>query len=131
MMKTPPDAKDIPAPVEGKFVFQIDAGVQIRFNADGWVEEIGKGGPEDSLGTQLHGKAGSKLDDRFARRYYDLYTRAIIIDIFSRRETDRSAGRGLLPFKDLEPDSPMYKRVNKIIEIGNHYFNMGLKPLAS
>jgi hypothetical protein len=123
-------APNMPAPIEGKTVFQISPDVRIRFNADGWVEEMGRGGPEEPLGTHLQGRAGSALDDRFARRYYDLYTRAIVIDIFARREADRSAGRGLVLFKDLEPDSPMYRRVNKIIEIGNHYFKMSLKPLA-
>ena len=123
-------APNIPAPIEGKTVFQISPDVRIRFNADGWVEELGRGGPEEPLGTLLSGRSGSQLDDRFARRYYDLYSRVIIFDIFSKRETDRSAGRGLVSFKDLEPDSPMYRRVNKIIEIGNHYLKMSLKPLA-
>jgi hypothetical protein len=125
-----PTAPNIPTPIEGKTVFQISPDVRIRFNADGWVEEMGRGGPEEPLGTQLQGRAGSALDDRFARRYYDLYSRVIIFDIFSKRDNDRSAGRGLVRFRDLEPESPMYRRVNKIIEIGNHYLKMGLKPLA-
>lgn len=120
----------IPEPVDGKFIYQIDPGIRIRFNADGWVEEIGKGGPEDPLGTKLHGKPTSKRDDVYARRYYDLYSRAILIDIHSRIETDRSGARGMILFKDLEPGSPMYERVSLIIAIANHAYKMNLKPLG-
>jgi hypothetical protein len=120
----------IPEPIEGKTVFQISASMRVRFNGDGWVEEIGKGGPEDPLGTRLSGHSGSKLDDIFARRYYDLYSRVILIDIHPKRETDKSGASGLLLFRDLEPGSPMHKRVSKIIEIGNHHFELGIAPLA-
>jgi hypothetical protein len=40
-------------PVDGKFIFQIASNVRVRFNAEGWVEEIGRGGSGDSLGTTL------------------------------------------------------------------------------
>lgn len=120
----------IPEPVDGKFIFQLEAGIRIRFNADGWVEEIGKGGPDDPLGTKLHGKPTSKRDDVHARRYYDLFSRVLLIDIHSRIENDRSGAKGLVRFSDLEPGSPMYDRVNQIIAIGNHAFKMNLRPLG-
>jgi hypothetical protein len=120
----------IPEPVDGKFIFQIDPNIRIRFNADGWAEEIGKGGPEDPLGTRMHGKPSSKRDDIYARRYYDLYTRCLIIDIHPKISTDMSGAEGLVLFRDLEPDSPMYDRVNTIIRIANHHFKMNLKPLG-
>jgi len=120
----------IPEPVDGKFIYQIDSGMRIRFNADGWVEEIGKGGPEDPMGTRLHGKPSSKRDDIHARRYYDLYSRIVLLDIYPRIETDRSGATGQVLFRDLEPGSMMYERVNKIIAIANHALNMNLKPLA-
>lgn len=120
----------IPEPVEGKTVFQITSSIRIRFNADGWVEEIGKGGPDDLSGTILQGRTGSKLDDVCARRFYDLLTRAVIIDIYPRRPSDLSGSSGLILFKDLDPDSPLYDRVKTIIDIANHHFNMKLKPLA-
>ncbi len=120
----------VPEPVDGKFIFELDGGIRIRFNADGWAEEIGKGGADDPLGTKLHGKPSSKRDDIYARRFYDLYTRALLIDIHPRVETDRSGTEGLVLFKDLEPGSPMYDRVNQIIAIANHAFKMNLKPLA-
>lgn len=120
----------VPEPVEGKFIFQIASNIRIRFNADGWVEEIGKGGAEDPLGTQLQGKPASKLDDIYARRYYDLYSRVLIIDIHPKRSSDQSGASGLIPFKDLEPDSPIHKRINMIIAIANRHFNMELAPLA-
>ena len=121
----------VPEPVEGKFIFQLDPNIRIRFNADGWVEEIGKGGPEDPLGTKLQGKPGTKRDDIYARRYYDLLTRCLIIDIHPKISSDMSGAEGLVMFKDLEPDSPMFERVNLIINIANHHFSMGLKPLGS
>lgn len=124
-------AKTIPEPVDGKTVFQINNNIRIRFNSDGWVEEIGKGGADDPLGTTLQGRTNnSKLDDVCARRYYDLFTRCVIIEIYPRRAVDLNGASGLILFKDLEPDSLMYQRVNKIIEIANHHFNMGLKPLG-
>ena len=122
-------AKGIPDPVEGKTVFQLNANIRIRFNSDGWVEEISKGGPDDPLGTTLQGRSGSKLDDVCARRYYDLFTRTIIIDIYPRRSERHSGATGIVQFRDLEPGSPAYQRVNTIIAIGNHHFNLGLKPL--
>ncbi len=120
----------IPQPVEGKFIFQIDPQIRIRFNADGWVEEIGKGGADDPLGTKLQGKPSSKRDDIYARRYYDLFTRCLIIDIHPKISSDMSGAEGLVLFKDLEPGSPMFERVNQIIAIANHYYDMKLKPLA-
>ena len=125
-----PSAQPIPQPVDGKFIFQIDSNIRIRFNADGWVEEIGRGGADDPLGTILQGKPGSKLDDIFARRYYDLYTRAIILDIFPKRDSDRSGAEGLVLFKDLEQGSHMYERVQLIIRIANEAFGLNIKPLA-
>jgi hypothetical protein len=116
-------------PVEGKFIFQIEPHMRIRFNADGWVEEIGRGGKEDPLGTKLQGKPASKLDDIYARRYYDLHTRCIILDIFPKISSDRSGAEGLVLFKDLEPGSTMYDRVNLIIKIANEQFAMNIKPL--
>lgn len=120
----------VPDPVDGKFIFQIDANMRIRFNADGWVEEIGKGGAGDALGTKLQGKPGSKLDDIYVRRYYDLFSRALILDVFPKQASDRSGAEGLILFKDLESGSPMYDRVNMIIGIANKHFNMNLKLLA-
>ena len=122
------ETNTVPDPVEGKFIFDV-GGQRVRFNADGWVEELGKGGPSDPLGTKLQGKPGSKLDDIFARRYYDLFSRAIILDIFPKRESDKSGAEGLILFKDLEIASPMYDRVKLIIAIANHHFGMELKSL--
>lgn len=116
-------------PIDGKFIYQVDSNVRVRFNADGWAEEIGKGGADDPLGSKLQGKPASKRDDIYARRYYDLYTRAIILDIFPKISSDMSGAEGLVLFKDLEPGSPMFDRVNKIIEISNHAFKTNLKPL--
>ncbi|MGZ9097225.1 MAG: hypothetical protein ACXW30_02885 [Micavibrio sp.] len=121
----------IPDPVEGKFIFQLGNNIRARFNADGWVEEIGRGGPNDPLGTVLQGQAGSKLDDLFVRRYYDLHMRAVIIDVHPKKSTSPSGAAGLILFKDLEAGSTGYLRVNKIIAIANHHFNMGIKPLAA
>lgn len=119
-----------PDPVEGRFIFQVDPNMRVRFNAEGWVEEIGKGGAGDPLGTKLQGKPGSKLDDIYTRRYYDLFTRAIILDIFPKQNSDKSGAEGLVLFKDLEPGSPMYDRVNLLIAIANKHFSMNLKPLG-
>ncbi|MDY0030274.1 MAG: hypothetical protein RBR86_10075 [Pseudobdellovibrionaceae bacterium] len=116
-------------PVDGKYIFQISQTTRIRFNADGWVEEIGKGGAEDPLGTRLQGKPNSKRDDIYARRYYDLYSRCLIVDIFPKLNNDLSGTGGLVLFKDLEVGSPMFERVNLIIEIANLHFGMGLLPL--
>ena len=107
-------------PVDGKFVFEIDPGMRVRFNADGWVEEIGRGGAEDPLGVKLQGKPASKRDDLLARRYYDLYTRAMIIEVYPDTPNDRCKADGLIMFKDLDPKSYIYGRVQKIIEISNH-----------
>jgi len=122
---------NVPEPVDGKFVFQISKTTRIRFNAEGWVEEIGKGGRDDPLGTKLQGGGGTKLDDILARRYYDLYTRAIILDVHPQKDSDKSGAEGLVLFKNLEPGSVMYDRVNLIIAIANHHFGMGMKPLAA
>ncbi len=116
-------------PVEGKFIFQADKNMRVRFNADGWVEEIGKGGTGDTLGTKLQGKAGSKLDDIYAPRYYDLFSRIVILDIHAARQSDKSGSGGIIRFKDLEEGSQLYNRINTIIAIGNKHFAMNLKPL--
>lgn len=117
-------------PSASKTIFQIESYMKIRFNNDGWVEEIGRGGEEDPPGTILNGLSGSKLDDIFARRFYDLYSRVVIFEIHPRRPTDQTSATGVIPFRDLEPDSPIYNRVSKIIELANQNFNMNLKPLA-
>lgn len=117
-------------PPASKTIFQIESYMKIRFNNDGWVEEIGRGGEEDPPGTILNGLSGSKLDDIFARRFYDLYSRVVIFEIHPRRPTDQTAATGVILFRDLEPGSPLYNRVNKIIELANQNFNMNLKPLA-
>ncbi|MCB9991802.1 MAG: hypothetical protein H6867_10630 [Rhodospirillales bacterium] len=121
----------IPEPVDGKFIFQVSPNVRVRFNAEGWVEEIGKGGPEDPLGTLLQGKTGTKRDDIYARRYYDLFTRCLIIDIHPKISSDMSGAEGLVMFKDLEPGSPTFERVNLLIAIANQHFNMNLRPLTA
>ena len=113
-----------------KTIFQLEPHMKIRFNQDGWVEELGKGGEENPPGVILQGLSGSKLDDIFARRFYDLYSRVIIFEIHPRRTADTTNATGTMLFKDLEPDSPMYVRVNKIIELGNQNFNLNIKPLA-
>lgn len=120
----------MPQPVDGKFIFQIDAGMKIRFNADGWVEEVGKGGEEEPISTRLQGHAGTKFDDYYARRIYDLYSRVVIFDIHPKRISEQSVSSGLLRFRDLEPGSFIHERLNKIIAIGNHYFKMNVTPLA-
>lgn len=113
-----------------KTIFQLEPHMKVRFNSDGWVEEIGRGGEENPPGTILQGLSGSKLDDIFARRFYDLYSRVIIFEIHPRRPTDTTNASGILPFRDLEPDSPMYNRVNKIIEYGNQHFHLNVKLLT-
>lgn len=120
----------VPGPVEGKFIFQVENHMRVRFNADGWVEELGGGGPEDTLGTRLQGKAGTARDDLFARRYYDLYSRVMLIDIHPKIGEAKTGTEGLVLFRDLEPGSRIYERVSKIIAIGNAHFNLNLKPLA-
>lgn len=117
---TPPS--EIPEPVEGKYIFQVASNIRIRFNADGWVEEIGRGGREDPLGTILQAKSGSKRDDVYARRFYDLYTRAVLLDIIPKNPADRTDTGGMVLFRDLEPGSVMFDRVNLIISIANHHF---------
>lgn len=121
---------NVPEPVEGKYIFEVDTRMRIRFNADGWVEEIGKGGKDDDLGTNLQGKPHSKLDDILARRYYDLYTRCVLLDIHPVASSNFSGSEGLILFKDLEQGSKMYERVQLIITIANHHFDMDIKPLA-
>lgn len=128
--KGPETGLAIPEPVEGKHIFQISPYMRVRFNADGWVEEIGRGGPEDPLGTRLQGKPANKRDDVYARRYYDLYSRCVILDVFPKLAGDMSGASGLMPFRMLEAGSPLYERVELLIAIGNHHFSMGLKPLA-
>ncbi len=123
------DDNTIPEPVEGKYIFQLTNNLRVRFNADGWVEEIGKGGPNDPLGTILQGQAGNKQDDLFARRYYDLYMRAVILDIHPKKTTSTSGAAGMILFKDIEPGTPGHARINKIIAIANHHFKMEIKPL--
>ncbi|OIN87973.1 MAG: hypothetical protein AUJ12_00105 [Alphaproteobacteria bacterium CG1_02_46_17] len=122
--------QNVPNPVEGKHIFQISNNIRIRYNADGWVEEIGSGGADDPLGTRLQGKPNSKRDDIYARRYYDLYSRCVILDIHPKLTSDMSGTGGIILFKDIEPASPMFARVNLIITIANHHFGMDLKPLA-
>lgn len=122
---------DIPSPVEGqKYIFQISSNMRIRFNADGWVEEIGRGKTmDDPLGTLLQGKPGSKRDDIYARRFYDLYARVVVLDIYPKSQSDRNNTGGLLSFSQLEPGSPLYERVSMIIAIANHHFGTNLTPL--
>ncbi len=127
-MTNPADA--IPNPVDGKFIFQLEANMRIRFNADGWVEEVGKGGEEDSIGTKLQGHTGTKFDDYYARRFYDLFSRVVIFDIHPKRLTEQGVAAGLVQFRDLDPDSHTYARVNRIIAIANHHFKMNVKPLG-
>lgn len=124
------DTQNIPEPVDGKYIFQISSSVRVRFNADGWVEEIGKGGLDDPVGTKLQGKPGSKRDDVYARRYYDLYTRAVVIDVHPKTQGDQSGSGGVILFKDLEQGSIMYDRVDMIIKIANHHFETSFKPLT-
>lgn len=125
------DAADkVPNPVEGKFIFQVDPGIRIRFNADGWVEEVGKGGEEEPISTRLQGQAGTKFDDYYARRFYDLYSRTVIFDIHPKRLSEQSVAAGIILFKDLEPGSHIYDRLSKIIAIANHHFKLNVKPLA-
>lgn len=113
-----------------KTILQLEPHMKIRFNNDGWVEELGRGGEDSTPGTALQGLSGSKLDDIIARRFYDLYSRVIIFEIHPRRTTDTTNATGMMLFRDLEPDSPMFNRVNKIIEYANQTFNMNIKPLA-
>lgn len=119
----------VPGPVEGKFIFQVEPSMRVRFNGDGWVEEIGSGAPDDHTGTRLQGKQGTARDDLYARRYYDLYARVMMVDIHSRVEGMPMGAEGMLPFRQLEPGSRIHERVNKIIAIGNAHFNMNVKPL--
>lgn len=120
----------IPEPVEGKFIFQIDPAIRIRFNADGWVEEVGKGGEDEPISTRLQGHAATKFDDYYARRFYDLYSRVVIFDVHPKRLSEQGVSAGLLPFRSLETDSQIYDRVSRIIQIANHHFKMNIKPLA-
>lgn len=130
-MKAVPMSDTTPiTPVEGKFIFQMDANIRVRFNADGWVEEMGKGGEDDSIGTRLQGHGGSRLDDTYARRFYDLYTRVVIFSLHPKRTTDQAVSAGLIKFSDLEPGTQGYERLSKIITIANRNFNMNIKPLS-
>lgn len=124
-----PDPNAIPEPVEGKTVFQIGKNVRLRFNADGWVEEVGRG--DGILGTVLQGHSSSGTDDILARRYYDMYTRVVILDIHPKRATDFTGASGVVKFSDLEPGSQMHERVSQIIRIGNHHFSLGIAPLKN
>lgn len=124
------DSAPVPTPVEGKFIFQLEPGMRIRFNADGWVEEIGKGGEEDPISTRLQGHASTKFDDYYARRVYDLFSRAVFIDIHPKRLSEQGFAAGQILFRDLDPDSQVYDRVQKIIRIANNHFKMNIKPLA-
>ena len=82
----------VPNPVEGKHIFQISSSTRIRFNAEGWVEEIGNG--EMTLwAIRLQGKPNSKRDDIFARRYYDLLSRCVILDIHPKMDLDKAGRR--------------------------------------
>ncbi|MCB1529798.1 MAG: hypothetical protein H6853_06890 [Rhodospirillales bacterium] len=122
---------DVLEPVDGKFIFQVDRHMRVRFNSDGWVEEIGRGGNTDPMGTILQGKPGTKLDDVYARRYYDLYARAILLDVHPQKNsTDKGGCEGLILFRDLEPGSGLYERVSKVIAVANHHFKMDVKPLV-
>ena len=121
--------QSIPEPVDGQFVFQIGPSMRIRFNADGWIEEIGKGTPDESE-TVLNGVPGTKLDDLYASRYYDLYSRVVLIDVHAAKGSqDHSRAYGCIPFKELDPASVLYGRVKTAIEIGNHYFGMKVQQL--
>lgn len=120
----------VPGPVEGKFVFQVEPHMRVRFNGDGWVEEVGAGGPEDTVGTRLQGKSGTARDDLYARRFYDLYSRVILFDVHPRISEASTGTEGLIRFRDLEEGSRIYERVNRIIAIGNEHFNMNLNPLS-
>ena len=120
---------NVPDPIEGKYIFQADSSMQIRFNADGWVEEIGRS-EKSSVGTRLQGKQSTKLDDIYARRYYDLHSRSVILDIFPNRASDQSGAGGVLSFKDLEQGSVIYTRVQTVIAIANKHFGMNIKPLT-
>ena len=120
----------LPEPVDGKFVFQVSPNMRIRYNAEGWVEEIGKGTPDDD-GTVLQGVPGTKLDDLHAARYYDLYTRVVLLDIHAGKgSADKSAAYASILFRDLDPGSPIYNRVNLAIKIGNYYFGLNIKELG-
>ena len=119
----------IPGPVEGKFIFQVDPHMRVRFNGDGWVEEIGAGGAEDPVATRLQGRSGTARDDLYARRYYDLYSRVMLIDIHPKVSEAATGTEGLVLFRDLEPGSRIHERLNRIIAIGNAHFNMNVKPL--
>lgn len=122
---------DVPRPPESKFIFSLDGGMRIRFNADGWVEEIGKTGSDDAVGTRLQGSGMTKLDDVYARRIYDLYGRVVIYDMHPKRQTEQAISAGLLPFRSVEPGSHLFTRLTQIIEIANEKFNLNIKPLQS
>lgn len=120
---------NVPDPVEGKYIFQVDPMMQIRMNADGWVEEIGKTKRDTNLGTRLQGRPGTKLDDIYGRRYYDLFSRVVIVDIYPHRQSDQSGSGGIIAFKDLEEGSVIYKRVQTAIDIANKHFGFSIASL--
>ena len=51
------------------------------------------------------------------------------MDIFPKLNNDLSGTGGIILFKDIEAGSPMFERVNLVIEIANLHFGMGLLPL--
>lgn len=116
-------------PVDGsKYIFQLDHRVKIRFNADGWVEEMYPRQPGEGAGLKMQGTPGTQRDDLYARRYYDLNTRVVLLDIHAGIPNDSSGSMGLIQFKDLEPGSPTYERVCTIIEIARQ-LGMAIKQL--
>lgn len=120
---------DIMTPVEGRFIFQVEPNMRVRFNGDGWVEELGNPEPDAPLGTRLQARQGTARDDLYARRYYDLYSRVVFFDIHSRVEGMVAGADGAIPFRMLEAGSRLFERLNKIIAIGNSQFNMNVRPL--
>jgi hypothetical protein len=123
-------SKEYLVPVEGKFIFQVEKNMRVRFNADGWVEELGAASADEPLGTKLQGRTGTARDDLYARRFYDLYSRVVLFDVHTRISDMKTGTEGIIRFKDLEEGSRLYERLNKIIEIGNEQFNMNLKPIS-
>lgn len=122
-------SNDMMTPVEGKFIFQVEPNMRVRFNGDGWVEELGSGDPEAHLGSRLQGRQGTARDDLYARRYYDLYSRVVFFDIHSRVDGMPMGSEGCVPFRMLEAGSRIHERLNKIIAIANGQFNMAVQPL--
>jgi hypothetical protein len=117
MSQTPPVNLE---PVEGKFIYEIDSGMRIRFNADGWVEELVKPNEHAETATRLQGRAGTKRDDIMARRFYDLFARVVILNIYPRQENDSNIASGIIQFSNLEKNSIIYNRVSAAITIAKH-----------